>query len=205
MSQQIRTMPVEPAFDVPPFFAGVRDRRMGGRAAARWTMLRGEAAMPQAARYAADAETLAGPASHDMVLDLSDALVVRVDHAGSEVDRAFGVTAGLLVDGGAGSLARTVLAAVASARQRPALVPFEALIRGAGHATATFLTRGVLLPLADPRGRLAAAHVVVTWKEQLSIEQNRALERELRVVLADFAAAGRLNVRRIVDSASVCH
>nr|WP_295664423.1 hypothetical protein [Polymorphobacter sp.] len=163
----------EAAFDLPPRFAGVNDRRLCGRIVAEWTdrCARGQLAAADF-RAMLDADWL----PNIVWLEVDDGGGAGVREAGAPIATTFGL--------GAGALSTAVpfeqallLAALESDRDATPVRIEGGFARPAG-GPATLLTRGVVLPLArGAAGRAACA--VITWTEALAVFESEQLRHEL--------------------------
>jgi len=145
----------EPAFDVPPRFAGRDDRRLAERAVAIWVELRSGSALPDADRFATAIAAEADFCTHGVGLDFNPAIAVR------EIGTAVAATFGRALDGGPTPLGTVLTKICEGLRSNPVPVRFEhGFERNAGRTTIV-LARGVVLPLGQ-RGIIARAHAVLT-------------------------------------------
>lgn len=166
----------EPAFDLPPRFGGLHDRRLGGRVVAEWARIRSGRALPSAS----DLRTALSPGGVNLVwLECRDASIAL--EVGASLAATFGLRPGPLATDTAfeRALADAVVKSVADA----APASFEGGYSRQPGAPATLLTRGVVVPLAgDGAARTACA--VVTWTEMLAPVDHDRLRRELWSALA---------------------
>ncbi|UAJ11532.1 hypothetical protein [Polymorphobacter megasporae] len=167
----------EPDFDLPPQFAGVDDRRLGGRIIASWTEGCGRRRLPAAGEFRAalDAEWLPN-------LVWLDSGTVR--NAGASVASTFGVTPGPLP---VQSPFGRALALAAHRSERDAMpARLEGGFARSPGGPVTLLTRGVVLPL-DPGEDDATACAVITWTESLPTFDSDRLRHELWLSLTSRA------------------
>jgi hypothetical protein len=166
----------EPAFDVPPRFAGRDDRRLAERAAAILVELRSGSALPDADRFATAIAAEADFCTHGVGLDFDPAIAVR------EIGAAVAATFGRALDGGPTPLGTVLTNICEGLRSNPVPVRFEhGFERNAGRTTIV-LARGVVLPLGQ-RGIIARAHAVLTWTEILAPVATERLYRELSAAI----------------------
>ncbi len=149
----------EARFELPPRFA-LFERRMAGIARDRWANSGGGAV-----------QDFPG---HSLVLaDPGGAAVVR--SVGRDIAAAFGFAAGRRLAGEPG-LAEDIVAAGDAALHAAAPVTFEAAV--ATPRGATFLARGVALPLADGHDT-GCVQIVVNWRELLGAAAMARLRRQI--------------------------
>jgi hypothetical protein len=169
----------EPQFELPPRFAGLLDRRIGGRATAQWACHRSPPRLP-----AADALRVALAAGGAHLIWLSGGShVAELNEIGLAVVAAFGLEPGpLAVDTAFG---RALGTAYTKSIAESAPVQFEGAFARHPTAPATLLTRGTVLPVAS-ESAVDPACAIITWTELLAPVDGDRLRREL---LAAVAAA----------------
>lgn len=163
----------EAAFDLPPRFAGVHDRRLCGRVVAEWNERCAGGQLPAAEfRAMLDADWL----PNIVWLDCDGDGGVEVREAGAPVATTFGLGTGALSTGV--PFERALLLAALESDRDTAPVRLEGGFARSVGGPATLLTRGVVLPLAPGLvGRTACA--VITWTEPLPVFESEQLRHEL--------------------------
>lgn len=173
----------EPAFDLPPRFVGLHDRRLGGRVAAAWATQGSSQALPEAGAWRA---TMADGGANLIWLDCHDDVIALHD-VGASVVAAFGLAPGRL--GATGDFARALRVAFGRGRTDAAPTTFEGGFARRPGEPATLLTRATVVPLAG-EARTATACAVVTWTEMLAPADHDRLRRDLLSALAASPHAG---------------
>lgn len=164
-------------FDLPPRFAGLHDRRLGGRVAAEWARHGVDRGLPVASTLRS---ALAAGVRNLVWLDGRDD-IVHVRDIGAGLAATFGLKPGPLSPDTA--FTRALGDAFLKTFVDTAPVPFEGGYSRHVGDLATLLTRGVVVPLAgDAAARTACA--VVTWTEMLPPLDHDRLRRELWSALA---------------------
>ena len=161
----------EPAFDMPPQFTGVHDRRLGGRIVALWSDRCDADGRPaDAFRAALDANWLA----YIIWLDCGVG-GVSVREVGAPVAATFGLGTGAL--SAETPFARALGLAALTSDHNGAPAQFEGGFARSPTEPVTLLTRGVVLPLTGAAGSTACA--VITWTEPLPTVDSDLLRSEL--------------------------
>lgn len=164
----------EPAFDLPPRFTGVHDRRLGGRVAARWK------ATGNASRSQAD-DLRAALTGGNLVWLRWCGKTLEVSDIGALVAATFSLQPGRLER--ATAFARALGDAAALSVSNAAPAPFEGSFSRVPGAPPTLLTRGVVVPI-NGEDAAQTACAVVTWTELLAPGDSAQLRRELLSALA---------------------
>ncbi len=173
----------EPAFDLPPRFTGVHDRRLGGRVAARWK------AIGNASRSPTD-DLRAALTGGNLVWLRWGEDTIDVYDIGATVGATFGLQQGRLARATAFARALGDAAALSVSNAVPA--PFEGGFSRVPGGPPTLLTRGVVVPI-NGEDAAQTACAVVTWTELLAPGDSAQLRRELLSALA----AARPRVRQV--------
>jgi hypothetical protein len=161
---------VDPRFELPPQFV-VTERRIAGQAIDRWRS--GGKAL------------VTGFDSHSLIV-VDPAGMATIEYAGDAIAAAFGLGAGMRLDG-RGGLAAEVLAACGLIAIDPQPVPFEFSLTTP--ASALVLGRGVALPIGADAGVADAVQIpdcvqiVINWREMLDRPATTRLRRELGAAL----------------------
>jgi hypothetical protein len=164
----------EGAFDLPPRFAGVNDRRLCGRIVAEWTKRCANGQLPEVVEFRAmlDPDWL----PNIVWLECDGGGGVGVHEAGAPVATTFGLGTGPLST--AASFERALLLAALESDRDATPVRLEGGFARSAGGPATLLTRGVVLPLAPMAvGRMACA--MITWTEPLAVFESEQLRHEL--------------------------
>lgn len=163
----------EGAFDLPPRFTGVHDRRLCGRVVAGWTE-RCAGGQLSAAGFTAMLDAAWLPNIVWLECDGDGGASVR--EAGAPVVTTFGLGTGALSAGV--PFEKALLLATLGCDREARPVRFEGGFARSAGGPATLLTRGVVLPLAPGVvGRMTCA--VITWTEPLPVFESEQLRHEL--------------------------
>lgn len=154
---------IDGEFDVPPCLAAaIADRRMAGQAVDRWRATGGGFVDG----FGANSLLVVDPAG-----------AARISEVGPAIAVAFGLAAGMYLNGRDGMTAE-IRAACELIAVEPRPVSFEASLLG--HGAAVLLVRGVALPVhARPGTCPHLVQVVVNWREVLDWASMTRLRREL--------------------------
>lgn len=180
----------EPAFDAPPRFGEVNERRLHARAYNHWATLQRGRCFPRVDEL--DLAALGGLAANSVLIDVGVGVGIGVDvsagggcrlrfvgerlrdQVGGSADRASGEQD---VEPLPGSLVDRLIARIPELLAARAPVGFAdelATSRGT-----ELLCRGILMPLSSDGAAIDVVHGVVNWKEVLSPELTQGLAAEI--------------------------
>jgi hypothetical protein len=161
-------------FDLPPHFV-CNERRLTGRAMERWLDTGRRAVTGFSDRSI-------------MIVDPGG--MARIEVAGTAISAAFGLVAGMALDGRDG-LAAELRAACDLIAIEPRPLPFETSLEAPGGGI--ILVRGIVLPL-EPETPASASieqvQAIVSWRHLLSRSAAARLRREVGAALCMVGVAG---------------